>query len=496
MTGSVARPWLIPVLCLALSACATFDRDREFTCETEATCAYGYYCFQDKCTRLCSEGGTCPQGFGCGDQGRCVEECSCEQGQDCVDGKCLPCRKEEDCGGKMACFAGDCLARCDKGQPCGEDELCNGALCMGKCEQDVDCAQGKTCWERACFPSCQEDPDCGDFYQCVSGACLCRTPHKACPGGTVCHGGICLEECSNDEPCGAGWMECPDDTCLPQECEVDSDCPGSDQDVLCNTQARWIWEPSCTTTCRTQERGVDGSCPFGMRCVNGYSLKGCIPRGNKRDGEECASSDECLSGVCVQVSPPSFCSNLCNIPEQSGCEDPSGELHCTDIGLGLDGFCLPGGDKTIGMACEQPSFPSRECETAICLPGNKDSSFCTIFCDPVIEGVCDAMKAHPEINKVVCTSHDMGGETFSCLPVNTRGNVGGQSCDYPMDCRSGHCFDNICSILCCTDQERCCPDPGKCSQVVDVDCATTLGQPRAYCKPLDKNPRLGVCRLR
>lgn len=153
-------------------------------------------CGCDECGNPC---GGCPFGFGCTDEGKCVE----------MDAGCVPSTDETGCAG---CACENCV--------CGIDPWCCDTawdfLCVELCE--AECAGpacSDTCLSMDCFlfdRECGPDGCCGSCGTCQSGS-YCHEPEYQCTPCT-CDG----KDCGNDG-CGIQCGQCTgDDTCYQDLC--------------------------------------------------------------------------------------------------------------------------------------------------------------------------------------------------------------------------------------------------------------------------------------
>lgn len=132
----------------------------------------------------------------------CESSADCE-GAPCVDGACLPCGSDADCGeGEICLDSGACSAatRCGDDSDCGAEEQCtNDGVCEGRpqCTLDRNCDDNELCIGGQCVlaPECSADAECPDGFECVGGNCfeeLCRGPED-CERGLICDAGECVE---------------------------------------------------------------------------------------------------------------------------------------------------------------------------------------------------------------------------------------------------------------------------------------------------------------
>ncbi len=88
------------------------------------------------------------------------------------------CRQDADCANGLACFDGECAARCSLDADCREDKVCRMEHCLDpppRCESDADCPRGELCDDGTCaLIDCRTDADCPQGDVCVDGTCTDR----------------------------------------------------------------------------------------------------------------------------------------------------------------------------------------------------------------------------------------------------------------------------------------------------------------------------------
>ena len=297
-------------------------------CETSELC-FGGLCDDTVAGRVCTQecsptggGVECPDGFYCsasGCRGLCVRGTrgttaigeSCAADTDCAslycrdpgDGnrRCLsPCRGDEG-----TCFAGEvCTSAAGGCGSCVPAELLGAARGLGEpCDDAADCRSG-VCGDR------------GGIRECVQpcGA------DGSCPTATYCHAGVC--EIDRRQPAGGACLD-------------NADCVTG----VCATQGDRRW---CTRAC-----GFDSDCPAGFSCQSAGDAFVCIP-GGRLAGEECASNEQCVSGLCASNGE---CVELCSITEPCGAG-----FTCTRIGDGTSAVCVApvGGNGGGGCSVTAP----------------------------------------------------------------------------------------------------------------------------------------------
>jgi hypothetical protein len=185
---------------------------------------------------------------------------------------CIPCIiSEDECGTPPACKRWVCVAaRCraydaDVGTPCPGGGYCvfpqSGPECV-TCLEDAHCPSGMLCGGGECH-RCDDGIQNGDERGVDCGG-------KDCP--TVCTGDICEQ----DRPCQSG--HCADGRCCITAC--DEICAYCDNDGICQNVPRGEDDaPLC----------------HSPRACSGNGL--CL----LRDGEDCTSSQQCLSFSCANL---------------------------------------------------------------------------------------------------------------------------------------------------------------------------------------------------
>ncbi len=341
-------------------------------CDGTSDCPAGDACAGGYCTSdSCNDDGDCPTGSVCDNT---VDLCvpphppvpcdvatDCPSGDLCEGGFCAPpepCDDDSDCpggdvcdnGGVDLCVPGQPPTPCDVATDCpdstcnGYDDVytdcqpvCTGGYCSpggGGCSSSGDCPGGSACQDGQCVPvddpvACDSQYDCGGGETCTGGFCE--------PGGTVvecetaqdcygnddvgneqCIGGVCYDSSVDLRLCGAGVA-----------------CPAGNQcrDGLCQRI-----EGSCE---------LDGDCPEGVGCLNGWCGVAC------QSTAECAAGSTCSMNRCVS---PCATYSECSVAEtcwSGGCVPKYVFIESDSGSSELWQVALPGeGDVSGGCGCQ------------------------------------------------------------------------------------------------------------------------------------------------
>ena len=344
----------------------------------------------------------CPAGYEC-TSGTCVPTappaggggvCApCGSGADCANGVCL--RYPDggtycgaDCASTSDCAAGDrCVGVSGAGNQCvrGPEGSETCAAAPSGCTSDAECAASERCnlATHACEPRSSGGgaaigATCGTATDCASGLCLAGRcsqscnwlDTRSCPAGFYCNGmatgtcdeGLCVAGSAGSAPMGAA-------------CSASTDC----QSLLCD-------HGICTTPCIPS--GAVG-CAAGYACQAGTSpgCGSCQQAGAM--GDVCASSADCLSGLCATQAGGSFCTSLCDASRPC-----PGGFACEAVGEGTS-VCVPeAGSLGLGAPCTS----NDACASDVCVTQGA-ADYCTRFCtasDPCPRDyACVALEGDP-----------------------------------------------------------------------------------------------------
>lgn len=345
------------------------------------------------CARIPRVTGECVDGFGCDEDGYCVDgECvrplpegavcsraPCQDGLRC-DGVCVrasqegdACESDAGCATGLACFNSTCRppfiesASCDETMPCGPGLSCVSGICepaISPCDpsDDYSCGVFAACRElstRECRAmaspgaSCTESPQCGDGYWCDNGRCSVAAAQT--------------EPCSDGVWCAAGLAcQFPDFVCGPIPERGDACALTLYGPSLCKTGL------GCVNGICADMPGEDEPCTNDNRCAEPFGCSferdGSFCKTKRAVGQPCENDSICQDGL--------FCDyreNMC-APVYSAGQECSLGNEC-----GKNRSCLPDGNKFVcsalpasGQPCTDACAPGFECVTlkmaARCVP--------------------------------------------------------------------------------------------------------------------------------
>ena len=290
-----------PIHCPAGAAC----REGECVAACVSTCAEGEAECVGKDLRRCNE---TPDGCrALGPPERCGDGFRCDNGA-CV-GEDTPCADACETDGQRSCF-GEGFRRCGQFDEdaclewsatlsCQPGELCTGGTCVPSCQDacqggETRCADGGT-------------QTCGQFD---ADSCLEFGPTSACDPGLRCDDGLCVDEASPCvDTCDAdGDARCAGANGLQQCGQFDEDaCLELSPIIDCGPGAECHFG-TCVATC-------DDVCePAALRCGGGTTVERCVredgPCLSWGDRVECGAGTACGGGVCAEVGAP--CEDRCD----------------------------------------------------------------------------------------------------------------------------------------------------------------------------------------
>ncbi|MBR56949.1 MAG: hypothetical protein CMH54_02705 [Myxococcales bacterium] len=424
------------------------------TCETKPV---GTLCNDDDCCTSsdmcmacnpleagCNEAGVSCQGFDydCEDENNCTQNsCACLDEEPVCLSEAWPdgtqCVYSENlCTEGDHCVAGLCqpgvVLSLDDGNPCTLDSCVKGdvvhePVLEGQCDDGNECTMGDHCFLGTCVGS--ETVEC-ELPDVCAGAASC-VPGEGCvvswlPEGAACEDqDLCSIEsiCSADHECVGTVDKLCDDgkDCTMDSCDmVTGDCVhialagGCDDgdlcthDDLCQPDGECLGEPlDCSNspnpcagnTCNPESGICDLPVPDGMPCP---------------DANLCDGSEICMSGVCVDGTPPD-CSTITNPCLEPLCDAETGEC---------------GIPKPDGTSCADKDLCDGEeyCEGGVCLSGLPVN--CNMVEDPCLEHLCNpdsGLCDMPKPDGTLCPDNDLCDGTEYC-------KVGVCTDALPIDC--------------------------------------------------------------
>lgn len=298
---------------------------------------------QQYCTSMCApERADCPAGFVCESTqmgGLClapapVEELcdQCNDGSHCASGLCIQVPNVND-------SRPFCSRACDPtpGQPqqCPEGYSCfatqQATSQIGACIPNTGICQplGKGGQNEPCFGngSCKPGHGCFPFwpgFEFCYGLCPPQADGLSCgPARTRCtalpdvmNTAVCLTIAQAGQPC------------MPEQCDMFSFCAYD--------EAVGVDSALCYLTCP----GGQNQCPPNFSCTGFQGIPPlCVPNaGFKYDGEVCAGSGECESGLCQNLGQVKLCTRTCAAADPNGC---SPGLRCIPEPGSSQGLCWP-----------------------------------------------------------------------------------------------------------------------------------------------------------
>lgn len=223
----------LAALC-AFAACEDVDETEEAvqpvfsqkgeTCERSADCATGLACQSHVCVEvniaLTATSNECVA-IECRSVDDCCSNSSnpdlCKEQARCQEDSCVQVRTCQDA--YYDCYSGD---------------QCVNGLCV-ECAIDDDCGFNQACSENRCVAACQRDSDCWLFQACQNGTCAevgCKSDRE-CIASTgnaqaLCRDSECTVPCATNLECANlsnfNFEACINSVCTSLGCETDGEC--------------------------------------------------------------------------------------------------------------------------------------------------------------------------------------------------------------------------------------------------------------------------------
>ena len=346
----------------------------------------------DKCLKDANGGGVCVTCLAdqqcqtktsptrrCNDNYVCVcgSPADCGPGEQCAQGLCVQCTKDEHCttSSEPYCVANVCQS-CKQ----GDSRSCTVSSQL-QCGQGTQLCRSSGTWGQCTFE--KSPPACDQKEQCVEGRCLCRQGYKSCDD-------VCTNTNTDAKHCGTCGNACPTGTrCASGKC-VDT-CPSSTPsecgNACVNLQNNPLFCGSCNTSCKPGELCKAGTCtcPSGQESCDGQ----CIATANNREhcgacSTPCKEGQVCASGACRQTCPkrtPTSCYGGCvdlQINSQhcgtcgTACRDDqlcrAGACVCPDDQLECGGRCVDTKNTLEHCGgCGKPCKEGQRCAEGVCV---------------------------------------------------------------------------------------------------------------------------------
>jgi len=293
-----SRSCYIP--CAADDDCAADESCEEGKCEsaglicvTSSDCEEGEFCNPDgRCAGGCEDDDDCTRE--CTRDQACIQECppigncTCE-GDGCYNPNWIElCPRDPDCieacpvdpaclkyNRKAECISNKCEQTCSNSGQCSEGDICKDGLCMQK---EADPVTGEPADDRL---GCDCGDVCNQFGTCEVVIC---NVDEDCPSCSICEEGVCIEGCSDENPCPSGGCCNPDGRCS-KSCSNDFECASEPGNQKC----------------------LEGGC-CGLICD---PLVPCISTSDCEAGQYCGDENYCLEGCLVDAD----CAALTEDPE-------------------------------------------------------------------------------------------------------------------------------------------------------------------------------------
>jgi subtilisin family serine protease len=231
------------------------DCDDDNACTTDSCDPATGFCSNELIS--CDDGDTCTNDT-CDPAIGCVYTFTCNKGELCIDGSCVPGVCEND----GFCESGEHCKSCPNDCISGSGEvICGDGICDPNAENCITCASdclGKTNgrWDRQyCCGTGKEDSwyPFGCDERCTENGLQCGASTPYCCGDSVCEGAEdsfnCEVDCGSFPYCGDGNCDPgEDESNCQQDCGPDYQCGGKNAPCLDNSDC-------CSGVCK-----VSGTC--------------------------------------------------------------------------------------------------------------------------------------------------------------------------------------------------------------------------------------------
>ena len=373
----------------------------------------------------------------------CTDDCHCDAGFQCIETKCKrsngqDCTTAAECASGM-CIGGECgtcIGKADVTTTCKTATIAGGWCCTGQCivakgqdgacQENCDCTGAFLCTAAGNKCKLKEGEDCSKSADCVL---------KLCSLDSVCNGNlVAANQCYVDKPT-LGTV-CQDICCgLPKLC-LNDQCVD-----VCGAPGATCYEGAavegvcCEDECYTpdERRVLNAACTADCQCKTELSCTGgkCL----YKDGNECTSWSECVSGLCIDDGGTYKCGR---------CTAGNTEAACKANNI-VDGWCCDNACRDrqgLNTVCGHNCYckDGYQCKNGLCKikegKGCERSADCANIICSASTDTCNAGLTPPSQCHV-----QPGTKGTACE---------GQCCGEP-----NYCFNDQCVDTCDTVWMRC-----------------------------------------
>ncbi len=391
----------------------------------------------------CHACGACPEGFGCGLDGLCTDQCAgvtCGPCQACQGGACLPLTDGVACAADASpctadvCAAGACVhpivpagTTCDDGNACTTGDACQGDACAPgpavTCAAPAECRTGGACnpVTGACaydvapdWTACPDDGSACTDDLCLGGTCRhnARLDGTACAADgfdctvDTCKGGQCLHQVANacliDGACRADGEIDPSNPCRACQAALDSFAWTASEGAACDDGDACTLDDTCVAgACSPgapKDCGAPNPCHRPPTCVPATGACVSVAEADGTactDGLSCTAGENCKGGLCAGGQPLA-CGAYDGECAEGTCSEAAGGCTAAPLPGGTpcgDGAACADGVLLLGHACDGAgacaSLGQQPCAPyAVCADGATCATSCTADLQCVEGTVC------------------------------------------------------------------------------------------------------------
>ncbi len=516
--------------CIAKTLCSNDD-----DCPDGQTCV-GSLCQVGEAPPDCTADADCP-GSTCNlSTGKCVvvepaceADADCDDGDDCTLDQCTASECAHAPDPAAGCCAAD--ADCRDVNPCTADtcvdQRCSHVAAEGCCATDADCADTDPCTFDRCLSThcyhpqqagvgcgCQSTGDCDDGNPCTMDACLSaacsysknpNSPSVECcaPGLATCDDG----DATTEDSCDAALFLCQH--VLKATCTVDT---------ACNDGNPCTVDRCSQGVCASESAGIPGCCIADAGCDDGNAATSdrCVQ--NRCEHSECSSNGDCddANPDTVDLCQDKTCAHLagCTTDAQCADDDPCTTDGCNEGTYQCENVKQEGCCATLDDCDDANVGTVDDCVAGSCVHTARKACVVKADCSDgfgCTDEVCyqQFCSWSPNLDELACQCTD----DASCAPTKnqkdvvcglyigslpnplhqvcvevTGTNLGGQSCSWDSQCKSGLCLEltsgKVCYGACLDDLD--CFTGTLCGQVsFGSSSSQTFSKPACVPKPTE-----------